>query len=182
MRFCIELKIGRYVALIKPYQFDFRKPFALSESYGKEVSMHNGFPTVMWICLFLLLGVLFNLNTAQLLADYQVLERGTVETNIDGTARLARMVRGNLTSSTTRGAPGLTSIIPPAPQTTIARHTFAWSQDLVSSYGGLTGTQVATRYQAVHQLGVLVSGVLVSDDALVKDRKMLAGGVLVSDG
>ena len=130
----------------------------------------------------MLLGVLFSVNTAQPLADCRVLERGTVETNIEGAARPAQMVPANLTSSTTRGAPGLTSIIPPTPQTTIARQTFAWSQDLFSSYGGLTGTQLTTRYQAVYQLGVLVSGVLVSDDALVKDQEILSTGVLVSDG
>jgi len=68
------------------------------------------------------------------------------------------------------------------PQTTITRHTFASSQDPVSSFDGLICTRLATRYQAVYQLGVLVSGVLVSDDALVKDQKMLSSGVLVSDG
>jgi hypothetical protein len=92
------------------------------------------------------------------------------------------MVRGNLTSSTKRGVPGLTSIFPPTPQTETARPTFAWSQDLVSSYGGLTCIQLTTKYRAVYQLGVLVSGVLVSDDALVKDQKITSSGVLVSDG
>jgi hypothetical protein len=144
--------------------------------------MHNGCPTVMWITLVLLLEVLFRVNTAQPLADYQALERGTVETNIDGAVHPAQMVRGNLTSSTKRGAPGLTSIMPPTPQTETARHTFAWSQDLVSSNGGLTCTRLTTRSQAVYQLGVLVNGVLVSDDALVKDQKMTSSGVLVSDG
>jgi hypothetical protein len=136
----------------------------------------------MLICLVFLLGVRCRVNTAQPLADHKALERGAVETNIDGALRLARMVRGNLTSSTKPGAPGLTSIIPLALQTTIARHTFAWSEDLVSSYGDLNGTQLTTRYQAVYQLGVLVSGVLVSDDALVKDQKKTSSGVLVSDG
>jgi len=144
--------------------------------------MHNGCPTVMLISLVLLLGVLFRVNTAQPHADYQVLERSAVETNIDGAVRLAQMVRGNLTLTTKRGAPGLTSIIPPIPQTTIARPTFASSQDLIASYSGFTGTQLTTRYQAVYQLGVLVIGVLVSDDAIVKDQKMLSTGVLVSDG
>jgi hypothetical protein len=68
------------------------------------------------------------------------------------------------------------------PQMTIARHSFASSQDLVSSYDDPTGTQLTTRYQAVYQLAVLVSGVLVSDDALVKDQKITSTGVLVSDG
>jgi hypothetical protein len=136
----------------------------------------------MWICLVLLLGILCRLNTAQPLADYIVLERGAVETNIEGAVRPARMVRGNLTSSTTRGAPRLTSNIPLTPQMTIARHTFASSQDSVSSYDDLTGAQLTTRYQAVYQLAVLVSGVLVSDDALVKDQKITSTGVLVSDG
>jgi hypothetical protein len=93
--------------------------------------MYNGCPTVKCICLVLLLGILFRVNTAQPLADYKVPERGTFETNIEGATRPARMVRGNLTSSTKRGAPGLTSLSPPTLQTTIARHTFAWSQDLV---------------------------------------------------
>jgi hypothetical protein len=75
----------------------------------------------------------------------------------------------------------LTPNIPP-PQTTIARQTFASSHDPVSSYDDLTGAQLTTRYQAVYQLAVLVSGVLVSDDALVKDQKMSSTGVLVSDG
>jgi len=111
-----------------------------------------------------------------------VLERASIETNIAGAVRQAQMVRGNLTSSTTRGAPGLTSVIPSTPQMIIARHTFASSQDPVSSYDDLTGTQLTTSYQAVYQLGVLVSGVLVSDDALVKDQTMSSTGVLVSDG
>ena len=144
--------------------------------------MHNGRPTVMWICLVLLLGFLCRLNTAQPLADYRVLERATGETNIAGAVRPAQMIRGNLTSSTTRGAPLLTSNIPLRPQTTIVRRAFASSQDPVSSYDDFTGTQLTTRYQAVYQLGVLVSGVLVSDDALVKDQRMSSTGVLVSDG
>jgi len=111
-----------------------------------------------------------------------VLERATGETNIAGAVRPAQMIRGNLTSSTTRGAPLLTSNIPLRPQTTIVRRAFASSQDPVSSYDDLTGTHLTTRYQAVYQLGVLVSGVLVSDDALVKDQRMSSTGVLVSDG
>ena len=63
-------------------------------------------------------------------AGFNTLEQGAGELNVEGAVRLAKLVRGDLSSWTQLGAPLLTSA-PPAPRTTIAGQAFAWSQGLV---------------------------------------------------
>src|SRR5204863_8310690 len=64
--------------------------------------------------------------TAQPLAGYNMLEQGAGEINIEGAVRLARLVRTDLSSATPVGAPLLTSLSPPIPQTTLVGQTFNW--------------------------------------------------------
>src|SRR5205085_8468476 len=57
--------------------------------------------------------------TAQPLANFNMLEQGTGEVNIEGAVRLARLVRPDITALTPVGAPLLTGA-PPSQQSTIA--------------------------------------------------------------
>ena len=57
--------------------------------------------------------------TAQQLPNFNLLEQGAGELNVDGAVRLAKLVRTTITSSTSLGASLLTSSAPAA-QTTIA--------------------------------------------------------------
>src|SRR5205085_728594 len=70
--------------------------------------------------------------TAQQLRGYNTLEQGAGEINLEGAVRLAKLVRTDLLSTTLVGAPLLTSLTPPTPQTTIAGQTFTWSQGIVT--------------------------------------------------
>ena len=62
--------------------------------------------------------------TAQQLPNYNMLEQGAGELNIDGATRLAKLVRTTINSSTALGASLLTGPAP-APQTTITIHMAA---------------------------------------------------------
>src|SRR5678816_4206671 len=61
--------------------------------------------------------------TAQPLAGFNTFEQGAGQLNIEGAVRLAKLIRTDLTASTPLGSPLLTGA-PPAPQTTIAGHSF----------------------------------------------------------
>src|SRR3954469_356185 len=62
--------------------------------------------------------------TAQPLANCNMFGQGAGSLNIEGAVRLARLVRRALSASTPLGAPLLTSLVAPVPQTTIAGQTF----------------------------------------------------------
>ena len=119
--------------------------------------------------------------TAQPVVGANTLEQGAGLLNVEGAARLARLVRTDLSSLTPLGAPLLTGAAP-APQSTIAGQTFNWSQGLILGRGYATGAELITAYQKIYGSGVLVSdSLLVSDGVLVSDSKLLSTGVLVSD-
>ena len=120
--------------------------------------------------------------TAQPLAGFNMLEQGSGLVNVEGAVRLARLVRTDLSAATPLGAPLLTSLTAPLPQTTIAGETFAWSQGMVLKYGFLTGSQLITVYQKLYGQGVMVTdAVVLTDGVMVTDDVMVADGVMVTD-
>ncbi|HYX43130.1 MAG TPA: S8 family peptidase, partial [Pyrinomonadaceae bacterium] len=84
--------------------------------------------------------------TAQPLANFNMLEQGAGEVNIEGAVRLAKLVRPDLSNLTPLGAPLLTAPAPD-PHTTIANYTFVWSQGLILNRTYATGTNLVTKYQ-----------------------------------
>src|SRR5687767_6181029 len=73
--------------------------------------------------------------TAQQLPNFNLLEQGAGELNVDGAVRLAKLVRTTINSSTPLGASLLVAPAP-APQTSIslgsfASYTFAWSNGII---------------------------------------------------
>jgi hypothetical protein len=119
--------------------------------------------------------------TAQQLPGANTFEQGAGLVNIEGAARLARLVRTDLSSSTAVGSPLLTAAAP-APQTTLAGWTFDWSQGVVLDHTFATGESLVTKYQKVYGLGVLLGdGTLVSDGVLLADRALMSDGVLLGD-
>lgn len=119
--------------------------------------------------------------TAQSLKGYNMLEQGAGELNIEGAVRLAKLVRTDLSAGTAVGSPFLTSA-PPVATTTIAGHTFQWSQGVILNHNWAAGLALITRYQAVYGQGVLLGdGVLISDGVLLADMTKLSSGVLVGD-
>lgn len=119
--------------------------------------------------------------TSQQLKNFNMFEQGAGELNIEGAVRLAKLVRTNLNSTTTVGAPLLTGSAP-VPQSTIAGETFFWAQGVIFKYDWAKGLDLITKYQRIYSLGVLVGdGITMSDGVLVGDAKMLSTGVMVSD-
>jgi serine protease AprX len=119
--------------------------------------------------------------TAQPLAGFNYFEQGMGGLNVDGAVRLARLVRTDISSSTTLGAPLLVSS-PPEPRTTIAFHTFTWSRGMLFNYSYATGPNLVTRYQKVYGLGRLFGeGVIAGDGVITGDARVLSEGVLFGD-
>src|SRR5712691_2967683 len=119
--------------------------------------------------------------TAQPLANFNMLEQGAGELNIEGAVRLAQLVRTNLSASTQVGSPLLTSSAP-SPQSTIAGQTFKWAQGVIFKYNWATGSDLITKYQGIYGQGLLLSdGILMTDGLLLTDAKMLSSGILLSD-
>ncbi|HEV2904598.1 MAG TPA: S8 family peptidase, partial [Pyrinomonadaceae bacterium] len=119
--------------------------------------------------------------TAQSLKGYNMLEQGAGELNIEGAVRLAKLVRTDLSAGATVGSPLLTSAAPVA-TTTIAGHTFSWSQGVILNHNWAAGSSLITKYQAVYGQGVLLGdGVLISDGVLLADLAKLSSGVLLGD-
>jgi subtilisin family serine protease len=126
--------------------------------------------------------------TAQPLAGFNTLEQGAGQLNVEGAVRLARLVRTDLTPSTPPGTPLLNGAAP-APSTTIAGHTFNWSQGIVLDYGYATGGELVSKYQKVYGTGILLSdGILMTDGILLSDNTAwtssvaFGNGILLSDG
>src|SRR6185436_6459991 len=114
--------------------------------------------------------------TAQPLAGYNMLEQGAGEINIEGAVRAARLVRTDLAQSTVVGTPLLTTAVPPVPHTTIAGHTFTWSQGILFNHYFATGSELITKYQPIYGLGFLMSDGVVVSDSLVSDGTLLSNG------
>src|SRR6185369_8093897 len=68
--------------------------------------------------------------SAQPLNGYNMLEQGAGQLNIAGAVQLARLVRTDLSGTTSVGSPLLTGDAPVA-ATTIANSTFTWSRGIV---------------------------------------------------
>jgi subtilisin family serine protease len=120
--------------------------------------------------------------TSQQLAGVNMLEQGAGELNVEGAIRLAKLVRRDLSASTPLGAPLLTSVVPPVPQTTIAGETFTWSQGIIIKYGYATGSDLATDYQKIYGLGVIATdAILYGDGVIATDRTLLTSGVIATD-
>ncbi len=127
--------------------------------------------------------------TAQPLANFNMLEQGAGEVNVEGAVRLAKLVRTDLTNLTPAGAPLLTSSTPPTPQTAIAGQTFTWAQGIMLKQRYATGTNLITQYQKIYGMGVvlgdgvvLADGIFVSDSIILTDGVVLGDKVLTSDG
>src|SRR5688572_12458085 len=88
--------------------------------------------------------------SAQPLAGFNMLEQGAGQINVAGAVQLARLVRTDLTATTTVGSPLLTVEAPPAPETTIANHTFTWSRGLILNHTFVTGLDLITKYQLIY--------------------------------
>jgi serine protease AprX len=120
--------------------------------------------------------------TAQPLAGFNMLEQGAGQLNTAGAVQLARLVRTDLTATTTVGSPLLTVSVPPAPETTIANNTFTWSRGIVLNHTYATGTDLITKYQLVYARGYLFdSGVITGDSTLVLDSTYFSDGVITGD-
>jgi subtilisin family serine protease len=119
--------------------------------------------------------------TAQPLAGFNQFEQGAGQLNVEGAVRLARLVRTDLTNSTPVGSP-LLSGPAPAPWTTLAGHTFGWSQGLIMDQTFASGPNLMTKYQGVYGTGVLLTdGTFEADGVLLTDGVLMSDGVLLSD-
>jgi serine protease AprX len=127
--------------------------------------------------------------TAQPLANFNMLEQGAGEVNIEGAVRLARAMRTDLVSLKPVGGALLKTSTPPTPTSTICGYTFNWSQGIILGRHWARGTSLITKYQPVYALGVIVSddvdisgGVIVSDGVVISDGVVVSDGVVISDG
>jgi len=127
--------------------------------------------------------------TAQPLANFNMLEQGAGEVNIEGAVRLARAVRTDLVSVKPVGGALLKTSTPPTPSSTICGYTFNWSQGIILGQHWARGTSLITKYQPVYALGAIVSdtvdisgGVIVSDGVVISDGVVVSDGVVISDG
>ena len=120
--------------------------------------------------------------TAQPLAGFNMLEQGAGQLNVTGAVQLARLVRDDLSTSTTVGSPLLTTSVLPAPETTIANHTFTWARGIVLNHTYATGSDLITRYQLIYAPGNLLgSGVITGDGVLLLDPAFFSEGVITGD-
>jgi subtilisin family serine protease len=118
--------------------------------------------------------------TAQQLRGFNAFEQGAGQLNISGAARLARVIRTDLSAATPLGTP-IFFATPPAPRTTIAGHTFIWSRGIIMGYTFATGEALGL-YQKIYGLGVMMAdGVTISEGTLLADRSILTRGLLLSE-
>ncbi|HZI19843.1 MAG TPA: S8 family serine peptidase [Pyrinomonadaceae bacterium] len=119
--------------------------------------------------------------TAQQLAGFNTFEQGAGQLNVEGAMRLARLVRSDLSSLTLVGSPLLTAAAP-SPQTTIAGHTFTWSQGAVMDHTFATGLSLVTKYQKFYGLGTLIAdGTIEAGGVMMADLTVMSSGVVLAD-
>jgi serine protease AprX len=126
--------------------------------------------------------------TAQPLAGFNTLEQGAGQVNIAGAVDLTKLMRTDLTSSTSLGTSLLTGAAP-TPQTTIDTFTFTWAQGIISNYTYVKGSNLITKYQKIYGSGVLCgdsviirNGVLVADSTMITSGLTLGAGTVTSSG
>ena len=88
--------------------------------------------------------------TAQQLGGFNTFEQGAGAVNIEGAVRLARLVRMDLAGASL-GDPLLTTATVPLPRTTIAEHTFSWSQGIILNWQIATGKSLISHYQDIYR-------------------------------
>ncbi|HYP00987.1 MAG TPA: S8 family serine peptidase, partial [Pyrinomonadaceae bacterium] len=120
--------------------------------------------------------------TAQPLSGFNMFEQGAGQLNIEGAVRLVKLIRTDLSALTLVGAPLLTTTAPPAPQTTIAGHTFTWSQGLIMGRTYATGANLALRYQKIYAPGIIFGDAVIFGDGIIfGDNTLLSSGIIFGD-
>src|SRR5205814_4790576 len=121
--------------------------------------------------------------TSDPLANFNMLEQGTGELNVEGAARLAKLIRTDLSSSTAQDSPMLTTSTPPDPHTTVAGQTFTWSQAIILKHWYATGSSLETKYQTYYAQGVVLGdGVVLGNGVVLGDGVVLCDGVVLGYG
>ena len=119
--------------------------------------------------------------TAQPLAGFNMLEQGAGQLNVEGAARLAKLVRPDLSLLTPVGAPLLTSATP-APYDEIAGGRVNWSQGLMLNRTYATGLDLIERYQKVYAAGALLGDAVVeSADGQALDASKTSGALALGE-
>ena len=105
--------------------------------------------------------------TAQPLSGFNMFEQGAGQINIQGAVDLARLVRTDLTVATPLGDQLLTTNDLPAPETTIAGHTFTWSRGIILNHTYATGSisyKVSkSRHRPLGDVSITGDGVITCD-------------------
>ncbi|MFN0121576.1 MAG: S8 family serine peptidase [Blastocatellia bacterium] len=91
--------------------------------------------------------------TAQPLKNFNMLEQGAGQLNVDGAVRLAKLVKSTM-PSTVGGA--LLSASLPTQSSTIAGTAFKWGQGVITNHGFLSGNGLMQYWQAVYANGVIL--------------------------
>jgi serine protease AprX len=131
--------------------------------------------------------------SAQPLRNFNSLEQGAGELNIDGAIRIARLIKP--TMPTTNGAALLTSVLPVSQTSVIYGQTVNWGKSVVTNHGFLYGNDLMNKWQGMYANGVLASdSTPFSGTAITKSATLTSGtlnlyqgaiknnGVLASDG
>jgi subtilisin family serine protease len=121
--------------------------------------------------------------TAQPLAGFNTLEQGAGQLNVEGAVRVARLVRTDLPTPTEPGTPLLSTLVPPAPFTSVAGQQFAWAQGILLNHYYVTGTNLVTEYQSIYGSGIAFGdNILIDDGIAFGDGLVFGDQILTSDG
>jgi serine protease AprX len=120
--------------------------------------------------------------SAQPLAGFNMLEQGSGQLNTAGAVQLSKLIRTDLSATTTIGSPLLTVDNSPAPETTISDKTFTWSRGIVLNHTYAIGIDLITKFQMSYGLGGLLSDGVITGDATVNlDPSFFSEGVITGD-
>src|ERR1043165_9351695 len=121
--------------------------------------------------------------TAQPLAGFNMFEQGAGQVNIEGAARLAKLVRTDLTSATPLGAPLLTTTQLPTPSSSLNGYSFPWSRGIILGRSYAVGTNLISKYQRIYDLGVVIGdAVVIGDGVGIGDGGVIGDATMLSDG
>ncbi len=109
----------------------------------------------------LTLAILFGLPSmtfqataqTQPLKNFNMLEQGAGQLNVEGAVRLAKLVKTTL--PTTVGSALLTAALP-TQSSTISGTTFLWGQGVITNYGFLSGSGLMQYWQSVYATGAIL--------------------------